>query len=94
MTGTEDFAYSYDNNRVAKMRTSPYFTEAKDGRSGNFAYRVKEGYSHGGVAAIEYTYNGLILFGAIEKQLQVPSFTVKQRSQMSFPMMHSATGAD
>lgn len=62
MTGTEDFAYSYVNNRVAKMRTSPYFTEATEDVKGNFVYRVKEGYNHGGTAAIEYTYNGLITF--------------------------------
>jgi len=79
MTGTEDFAYSYDNNRVAKMRTSPYFTEAKDGVQGNFAYRVKEGYSHGGVAASEYTYNGLMLFGGKRKAAASSEFTVNTK---------------
>jgi enterochelin esterase-like enzyme len=62
ITGTEDFAYSYDNNRVEMMRNSPYFTESDDERDGNFTYRVKEGYDHGGVAALEYTYNGLRWF--------------------------------
>jgi enterochelin esterase-like enzyme/acetyl esterase/lipase len=79
MTGTRDFAYSYDNNRVAKMRTSAYFTEAKDGVHGNFAYRVKEGYSHGGVAAIEYTYNGLMLFGGNRKAAASSDFTVNTK---------------
>lgn len=57
MTGTDDFAYSYDNSRVNKMRSSEYFTENE-----NFIYRVKDGYSHGGQAANEYTYNGLMWF--------------------------------
>ncbi len=58
MTGTADFAYSYVNNRIDKMRRSPYFTEEE-----NFAYRIKEGYDHGGTASMEYTYNGLCRFG-------------------------------
>jgi acetyl esterase/lipase len=57
ITGTEDFAYRYDENRVKLMRESSYFTE-----NVNFAYRVKEGYSHDGLAAMEYTYNGLLWF--------------------------------
>ena len=62
ITGTEDFAYGYDENRVELMRNSPYFTESAGGQNGNFAYLVKEGYSHDGAAAMEYTYNGLRLF--------------------------------
>jgi predicted alpha/beta superfamily hydrolase len=62
ITGTEDFAYRYDENRVEQMRNSPYFTESDSARSGNFAYRVKTGYSHDGLAAMEYTYNGLLWF--------------------------------
>jgi hypothetical protein len=62
ITGTEDFAYRYDENRVEQMRNSPYFTEQGNARSGNFVYRVKTGYSHDGLAAMEYTYNGLLWF--------------------------------
>jgi predicted peptidase len=62
ITGTEDFAYRYDENRVELMRNSPYFIETGNGQNGNFAYRVKEGYSHDGLAAMEYTYNGLRWF--------------------------------
>lgn len=62
MTGTEDFAYSYVSDRVDKMRNSPYFTESLNGWEGNFAYCVKEGYDHGGIASMEYTYNGLCRF--------------------------------
>ena len=57
MTGTDDFAYSYVNNRVERMRKSPYFSEEE-----NFACRIKEGYDHGGMASMEYTYNGLCCF--------------------------------
>lgn len=57
MTGTDDFAYSYVNNRVSKMRSSSCFIEEE-----NFAYRIKEGYTHGGVSSMEYTYNGLCSF--------------------------------
>ncbi|MCM1228155.1 MAG: alpha/beta hydrolase-fold protein [Clostridium sp.] len=62
MVGTEDFSYSYDNNRAEKMRNSDYFTELTKNTNGNFAYRIMEGYSHGGAAANTYTYNGLIWF--------------------------------
>jgi predicted peptidase len=62
ITGTDDFAYSYDENRVALMRNSPYFNETGNGQNGNFAYHVKEGYGHDGRASMEYTYNGLCWF--------------------------------
>ena len=62
MTGTDDFAYSYDKGRTDLMRASTYFSDVDHDVSGNFAFRVKEGYSHGGTAAIEYTYNGLMWF--------------------------------
>ncbi|MCD8155365.1 MAG: hypothetical protein LUF78_11920 [Clostridiales bacterium] len=62
ITGTRDFAYSYDENRAEAMRNSGYFTEASSLENGNFAYTVKDGYSHDGTAAMEYTYNGLRLF--------------------------------
>ncbi|WP_328468926.1 alpha/beta hydrolase-fold protein [Actinoplanes sp. NBC_00393] len=62
ITGTDDFAHSYDQDRVELMRESPYFTEADNEQDGNFAFRVKDGYAHDGVAAMEYTYNGLRWF--------------------------------
>jgi hypothetical protein len=62
MTGTEDFAYSYDTDRTERMDSSEYFTSVDEDSSGNFAFRVKEGYSHDGTAASEYTYNGLKAF--------------------------------
>jgi predicted alpha/beta superfamily hydrolase len=62
ITGTEDFAYGYDQDRAERLRETPGFTEAGGNASGNFAYRVKEGYAHDGLAASEYTYNGLRAF--------------------------------
>lgn len=62
MTGTSDFAYSYVERRVEKMRSTDIFTESNSERNGNFAYRVKEGDSHDGLAAMEYTYNGMRFF--------------------------------
>jgi hypothetical protein len=44
------------------MRAHRLFVDADRGANGNFAYRVKQGYSHGGVAAMEYTYNGMKAF--------------------------------
>jgi hypothetical protein len=69
IAGTEDFVYRYDENRVELMRNSPYFTETGNGQNGNFAYRVKEGYSHDGLAAMEYTYNGLCWFWSGGRQM-------------------------
>lgn len=62
MTGTNDFAYSYDKGRTDLMRASKYFSAVDDNGTGNFAFRVKAGYSHSGTAAMEYTYNGLVWF--------------------------------
>jgi predicted peptidase len=59
ITGSDDFAHPYDEGRVEFLRNSPNFTDADVDQNGNFAYRVKDGYAHDGVAANEYTYNGL-----------------------------------
>ena len=77
ITGTNDFAYSYDNNRVAKMRNSTYFTELSDKQTGNFAYLVKEGYSHDGRASMEYTYNGLQWFRKTASTTAIEHATVR-----------------
>lgn len=59
MVGTSDFSYSYDTARVQNMLSSGYFTEQTENTDGNFIFRVKNGYSHNGTAANEYTYNAL-----------------------------------
>jgi enterochelin esterase-like enzyme len=62
ITGTDDFAHPYDEDRVQLLRNSPHFTEADNEQAGNFAFRVKDSYAHNGFAATEYTYNGLSWF--------------------------------
>lgn len=62
ITGTEDFALPYDEARVALLQDSPYFTESDNEQDGNFAFHVKDGYTHDDVAAREYIYNGLRWF--------------------------------
>jgi hypothetical protein len=62
MTGTNDFAYTYDQARTQRMRASRFFVDADRSADGNFAFRVKQGYSHNGTAAMEYTYNGMKAF--------------------------------
>jgi predicted peptidase len=62
ITGSEDFARPYDEDRVSLMRGSPSFREGDSEQGGNFAFRLKDGYGHDGRAAMEYTYNGLRWF--------------------------------
>jgi acetyl esterase/lipase len=78
MTGTEDFAFSYDNARTNLMGASVYFSDVDRKTTGNFAFRVKTGYSHDVTAAIEYTYNGMKAFWSPMKS-EMPAFTVKTR---------------
>lgn len=55
-TGTDDFEYRNFTNQIEGMLAQPSgnFVEGK-----NLVFYVKEGYSHSGIAAAEYTYNGL-----------------------------------
>ena len=84
MTGTNDFAYSYDEARATRIRASRYFSDVDKKATGNFAYRVKPGYSHDGTAAMEYTYNGMKAFWAgknatvdkVSKKSEQNAFTV------------------
>ncbi|WP_422480921.1 alpha/beta hydrolase [Pleomorphochaeta sp. DL1XJH-081] len=64
ITGSSDFAYGQFARQIEAMIAKPSgnFKLYDDERSGNIAYRVKEGYSHDGRAAMEYTYNGLRWF--------------------------------
>lgn len=63
LTGSDDFACSYDEDRAEAMADSDYFTDVDDDSDkGNFAFRIKDGYSHDGTAAMEYTFNGLRAF--------------------------------
>lgn len=64
MTGSNDFAFPYDEARALRFRESSYFSDVDRVAGGNFAFRVKRGYSHDGIAAMEYTYNGMKAFWA------------------------------
>ena len=89
ITGTEDFAYSHDKDRADFMRKSPYFIDIDDKADGNFAFRVKKGYRHDGIAAMEYIYNGLKAFWGVkgetqEEQQEVQSDLGKDQSYKAF----------
>ncbi len=62
MSGTEDFAYAGFSSQIEAMLDAPggIFTAADAEGEGNLAYRVQEGNSHDGRAAMQYIYNGLI----------------------------------
>lgn len=63
ITGTEDFAASAFERQIEDMKKyTDSFRYTENGRDGNLTYRIKEGYSHDGNAAMEYTYNGLRWF--------------------------------
>jgi hypothetical protein len=71
MTLTNDFAYSYDEARANRIKASRYFSDVDKKATGNFAYRVKPGYSHDGIAAMEYTYNGMKAFWGGKNAIEV-----------------------
>ena len=55
-TGTEDYAFEYDDSRAKKMQESEYFTKT------NYRYFLRVGYAHDETASNEYIYNGLMQF--------------------------------
>ena len=64
MTGTDDFEYGNFTRQIEGMLGMPSgnFILTDNEESGNIALRIKDGYSHNGLAAREYTYNGLMWF--------------------------------
>ncbi|MGI6754699.1 MAG: hypothetical protein ACOX4F_01615 [Atopobiaceae bacterium] len=63
MSGTEDFAYQGIRSQIEAMEgVTDTFVAATSLTDGNICFREREGYSHDGTAANEYTYNGLRLF--------------------------------
>lgn len=62
MSGSEDFAYAGFSVQIEAMLHAPdgIFTAAETESGGNLAYRIQEGNSHDGEAAMQYIYNGLI----------------------------------
>lgn len=83
ITGTNDFAYSYDKARVELMKMSSYFINIDERHDGNFAFRVKEGYSHDMKAAMEYIYNGLKAFWGVQNNIKKGLSEVKTNLQKS-----------
>ena len=61
-SGTEDFAYSGFKSGVMAMAETDVFTLADSEAEGNLSFREREGYTHDGTAANEYTYNALRFF--------------------------------
>lgn len=62
MTGTEDFAASAFEQQIENMQNYDSFRYSDTEKEGNLTFRIKEGYSHNGTAAMEYTYNALRWF--------------------------------
>lgn len=62
MTGTEDFAASAFEQQIENMQNYDSFRYSDTEKDGNLTFRIKEGYSHNGTAAMEYTYNALRWF--------------------------------
>lgn len=77
MSGTADFAYPGLTSQIDAMADvgDGTFVMADRESQGNLAYRVREGYRHDGVAADEYTYNGLRFFWAAEGEPAAPAAT-------------------
>lgn len=61
-TGSDDFEYGHFTRQIEGMLGMPSgdFILADSEKSGNIAFRIKDGYGHDGRAAMEYTYNGLL----------------------------------
>ena len=62
MTGSEDFAASAFEQQIENMQNYDSFRYSDNEKDGNLTFRIKEGYSHNGTAAMEYTYNALRWF--------------------------------
>lgn len=64
ITGTEDFECGHFTSQIEGMLDMPSgnFISTDSEGVGNIAFRIKDGYSHDGLAAMEYTYNGLMWF--------------------------------
>lgn len=63
-SGTDDFAYSAFKAQIMAMGnvTDGTFRFADNETDGNLSFLEREGYTHNGRAADEYTYNGLRFF--------------------------------
>ena len=63
-TGTEDFAGSGFTSLIESLLDKPShnFVAGTNENNGNLYFRIKQGYSHDGIAFMTYMYNGLLGF--------------------------------
>ena len=64
ITGMDDFERGHFTRQIEGVLGMPggNFNSFDRSKSGNIAFRIKDGCSHDGHAAREYTYNGLLSF--------------------------------
>lgn len=62
ITGTDDFAASAFQQQIENMQDFDSFRYSDTEKDGNLTFRLKEGYSHNGIASMEYAYNALRWF--------------------------------
>lgn len=62
ITGTEDFAESAFTRQIENIQDYDSFRYSDTEKDGNLTFRLKEGYSHNGIASMEYAYNALRWF--------------------------------
>lgn len=67
ITGTNDFASSAFEQQIENMQNYDSFRYSDNEKDGNLTFRIKEGYSHDGAAAMEYTYNALRWFWSTDR---------------------------
>jgi enterochelin esterase-like enzyme len=70
ITGTRDFdAADFTGQIEAMKKQTDSFRYADNEEDGNLTFRIKKGYAHDGIAAMEYTYNGLMWFWNHERNV-------------------------
>ena len=75
-TGTQDFAGSGFTSLINELleKSSCNFIAGTNEQNGNIYFRIKNGYSHDGIACMTYMYNGLLgFYCANNKVLGYPS---------------------
>lgn len=70
ITGTWDFAAAGLMRQIEAMKNQTgSFRYADNEEDGSLTFRIKKGYAHDGIAAMEYTYNGLMWFWNHERSI-------------------------
>lgn len=93
-TGTNDFAASAFERQIQSMRDyTDSFRYADNEKDGNLTYRIKDGYSHDGEAAMEYTYNGLRWFWNMPQTDQTINQSYTMNTKISEVISDSVFGS-